>query len=120
MAWTYEPDEIPKRKHQWDRDEAGFLQVGPHEWGSAHGTSRLIKRSCYWMRGSLGPQSPGVVTIRSVFTLCTRASSIELRRLCRAAHTMGFPSFPGTFRAELVSCVSASFGERETMGASGK
>lgn len=29
--WTYEPDETPKRKHQWDRDEAGFAQVGPHQ-----------------------------------------------------------------------------------------
>ena len=28
MIWRYEPDEIPKRKHHWDRDRAGFVRVG--------------------------------------------------------------------------------------------
>ncbi len=27
MSWRYEPDEMPKRKHAWDRDEAGFVEV---------------------------------------------------------------------------------------------
>ncbi|MGH7150654.1 MAG: hypothetical protein ACREIU_08150 [Planctomycetota bacterium] len=27
--WRYEPDESPKRKHAWDRDEPGFLEVSP-------------------------------------------------------------------------------------------
>ena len=26
--WLYEPDENPKRKHHWSRDEAGFVTVG--------------------------------------------------------------------------------------------
>jgi hypothetical protein len=26
--WTYEPDETPKRKHHWARNEAGFVKVG--------------------------------------------------------------------------------------------
>ncbi len=26
VTWRYEPDEIPKRKHAWDQDEAGFLE----------------------------------------------------------------------------------------------
>src|SRR6266568_2885800 len=26
--WLYEPDEVPKRKHHWDQDEAGFVAVG--------------------------------------------------------------------------------------------
>ena len=28
MEWEYEPDENPKRKHSWDKDEAGFITVG--------------------------------------------------------------------------------------------
>ena len=28
MEWEYEPDEIPKRKHSWDEDEAGFIIIG--------------------------------------------------------------------------------------------
>ena len=27
MPWEYEPDEKPKRKHGWNRDEAGFIEV---------------------------------------------------------------------------------------------
>lgn len=29
LRWRYQPDESPKRKHAWDRDEAGFLEVAP-------------------------------------------------------------------------------------------
>lgn len=28
LRWRYEPDEKPKRKHAWDRNEAGFVRVG--------------------------------------------------------------------------------------------
>jgi hypothetical protein len=28
QKWLYEPDEDPKRKHHWTRDEAGFVTVG--------------------------------------------------------------------------------------------
>ncbi|NYJ00254.1 hypothetical protein HNR19_000952 [Nocardioides thalensis] len=27
MTWKYERDETPRRKHQWDRDEPGFVEV---------------------------------------------------------------------------------------------
>jgi hypothetical protein len=27
VSWIYEPDEKPKRKHAWDRDDAGFETV---------------------------------------------------------------------------------------------
>lgn len=30
MSYVYEPDEQPKRKHYWRKDEAGFEQVGPN------------------------------------------------------------------------------------------
>jgi hypothetical protein len=26
--WLYEPDDDPKRKHHWNRNEAGFVTVG--------------------------------------------------------------------------------------------
>ncbi len=32
-AWAYEPDEVPKKKHHWDNDQAGFLKIGPNEVG---------------------------------------------------------------------------------------
>ena len=28
MTWRYESDENPKRKHHWDKDHAGFVEVG--------------------------------------------------------------------------------------------
>jgi hypothetical protein len=28
MAWLYEPDETPKKKHHWAKDHAGFVEVG--------------------------------------------------------------------------------------------
>jgi hypothetical protein len=28
LEWEYEPDETPKRKHSWDKDEAGFVTIG--------------------------------------------------------------------------------------------
>jgi hypothetical protein len=28
LEWEYEPDERPKRKHSWDKDEAGFIRTG--------------------------------------------------------------------------------------------
>jgi len=27
QSWEYVPDELPKRKHAWDRNEAGFIEV---------------------------------------------------------------------------------------------
>lgn len=28
MTWLYQSDETPKRKHHWDKDHAGFVEVG--------------------------------------------------------------------------------------------
>jgi len=28
LEWEYEPDEKPKRKHSWDKEEAGFITIG--------------------------------------------------------------------------------------------
>ena len=28
MTWLYQSDEIPKRKHHWNKDHAGFVEVG--------------------------------------------------------------------------------------------
>ena len=33
MTWRYESDENPKRKHHWDKDQAGFVEVGPNRVG---------------------------------------------------------------------------------------
>ncbi len=40
MEWEYEPDEIPKRKHFWDKDEAG-LMILP---GCAHESGEIVPR----------------------------------------------------------------------------
>ncbi len=38
MPWLYEPDENPKRKHHWNKDYAGFVEVGPNRVGKCPAT----------------------------------------------------------------------------------
>ena len=38
MTWRYESDENPKRKHHWDEDHAGFVEVGPNRVGKCPAT----------------------------------------------------------------------------------
>ena len=41
MPWLYEPDESPKRKHHWNKDLAGFVEVGPNLVGKCPATLDL-------------------------------------------------------------------------------
>ena len=41
MPWLYEPDENPKRKHHWNKDYAGFVEVGPNRVGKCPATLNL-------------------------------------------------------------------------------
>ncbi len=50
MEWEYEPDEEPKWRHFWDKNEAGFMTVGTGSVGKcpkgiSKGTARKLLNS---------------------------------------------------------------------------
>ena len=58
MPWRYEPDEVPKRKHHWSEDRAGFVTVKGVEVGKcpaslsvATAESLLEAAVPWWPRG---------------------------------------------------------------------
>jgi hypothetical protein len=53
-SWTYEPDQVPKRKHHWAKPEAGFERIGKYRVGkcpaamSLDEAQALLERAIPW------------------------------------------------------------------------
>ncbi len=56
-VWAYEPDEVPKRKHRWGNDYAGFVEVGGNLVGKCP-TSMTMDRAEKLLNDGI-PWSPG-------------------------------------------------------------
>ena len=92
MSWRHESDENPKRKHHWDEDHAGFVEVGPNHVGKCPATMSPSDAQAL-LAGAIPYFPPaGAGRTHSGSMQSVKASSTGLRRRTRERRTMDSPS----------------------------